>query len=51
MKQGKKPTKKQCQLMESRGLRSKIWLVERDTVSVMVVVSKNGKQKRNIYKF
>ena len=50
MKQGKKPTKKQCMLMQTRRINPKNWLVERDTPEVMIIVSRAGKNKRSIYK-
>ena len=50
MKHGKSPTVKQKKLIESRRLNSSDWLVERDTTEKMVIVSRCGKRKRNIYK-
>ncbi|WP_410496366.1 hypothetical protein QTL86_02510 [Cellulosilyticum sp. ST5] len=50
MKHGTKPTKKQCILISSRRLDPKNWLVERDTNEMLVIISRSGKQKRNIYK-
>ncbi|MHC1750702.1 MAG: hypothetical protein AB9856_20715 [Cellulosilyticaceae bacterium] len=50
MKHGLKPTKKQKQLIASIKLNLKNWLVERDTTEKMTIISRTGKQKRNIYK-
>lgn len=50
MKHGKVPTKKQAILIRSRKLDPKNWLVERDTPEKLVIISRSGKQKRNIYK-
>ena len=50
MKHGTKPTKKQCILISSRRLDPRNWLVERDTNEKLVIISRSGKQKRNVYK-
>lgn len=50
MKQLRKPTVKQMELIKTRKLDPRNWLVERDTVEKMTIVSRTGKQKRNIYK-
>ena len=50
MKHGTKPTKKQCTLITRRKLDPKNWLVERDTNEKLVIMSRSGKQKRNVYK-
>lgn len=50
MKQLKKPTVKQMQLIQSRRLDPNNWLVERELQDHIVIVNKNSKLKRNIYK-
>ena len=40
MKHGKKPTVRQCKLMQKYGLKPEDWLVVKDTAAQMVVVNR-----------
>lgn len=50
VKHGKAPTVKQKKLISAHGLRHENWLVERDTNTEMVIVSRSGKSKRTLMK-
>lgn len=51
MKHGKKPSVRQCKLMEKYGLNSGDWLVVKDTASQMVLVNRwSDKTTKTIYK-
>ena len=51
MKHGKKPTRKQVELIQSKGLNPGNWLVVKDTTEKMVLVHRHfDRNKRTIWK-
>lgn len=50
MKQPKKPTREQKELMEKNGLRPENWMVVTDNKAEMQVISKRSGQRRAIEK-
>ena len=51
MKNGKRPTKKQCELMQQWKLNAEDWLVVKDTADEMVIVHRlSDKTTRTIPK-
>ncbi|WP_407673350.1 DUF6906 family protein [Paenibacillus silvisoli] len=45
-KQGKRPTRRQQQLISSYGLNPENWLVERDTPGELIVIHRNTNQQK-----
>lgn len=50
MKHGKKPTVRQCKLMQQWRLNSNNWLVVKDTPEMMLIQHRHGFQTREIPK-
>lgn len=50
MKHGRKPSVRQCKILESKRLKPEDWLIERETPEEMVIVHRYGNTKRIIRK-
>jgi len=50
MKHGKRPTVKQCQLMQMHRLNSNNWLVVKDTPRSMTIIHRQSLRTREIRK-
>lgn len=48
MKQPKKPTREQKELMAKRGLRPENWIVILDNKAEMQIISRHSRQRRTI---
>ena len=48
MKHGVRPTKKQCQLIESKGLNHSNWLITKDTPTELHLVHRHFDNKTKI---
>lgn len=49
MKNGKKPTVRQCNIMTENGLNHKDWLIVKHTSTEMVIVHRETKEQKTLY--